>query len=837
MGRPVSFDFTTGGGSPEEFLMGTVHLEPTLIHTIGNTVVLPDAPYPVKLVNGKAVHPDVAISPDGPEPAWAYRVTIKNEITGKAWSEFRGVPTGTTQIAYRNLPKFQESPNTPELKPTVEWLVSDYIATEPAVVNAAVEAVSDAIADSQVVTWETGKNLYDYTQDTVDFLLNVANGELAAGAGYRSSGFIPVVAGQAYTLNPARYWVFYDATKTYHSGNYADQGVQTITPAVDGYMRFAYATYAGTTLEVFPDTDVQVEKGSTATAHVPYSRIINGITVDGVSEEIQNTVDESLSEAPLVTWTPSKNLYNQATDMIDYYIIHSNGSIGPLAGYRLSDHIPVNAGQTYTINAARKVVLFDKEGAYVTGWDVSPQAVHTFTPSVNGSMRFAYTVSLNAPSTVQVEVGASPTGVVPYAKLVSGYVFDSGTDRNPLNVLVNGSELTITADHDGTALAIGANLASGANSVFNFTGTKLGATTVHPISDEPAPIRTQHGTIGANHGFALLAVWEPADHDKTTADLGSVWSSGGREFVLLGFDAAGRAFFGGDYTIDANGVSRMATITLTANLTHVSGATNTAPVDYTKKLGLGARQLYPAVQRIRQAVFVDGSPLSEGSSAGREVEVRESYEILEYASLYETAKTNIGVPHTARQIAGCVRVESVYKFTGGGVASVDVNLTEMTPTALNACGMVQAGVVGGTVTRYVPGVKAINGKDWSAGVPLASYTESQIVKLADLHNPKAPPTMTVDVRPDVAFVLGIHPWKAGVTSAQERLIEAPGNFWDLRSTKKSYPTVIMSEPAGWSRYEGHCVRAYLTPSQAAKVVSGNDAYGAWAALETVTQLI
>ena len=106
MGRPVSFDFTTGGGSPEEFLMGTVHLEPTLMHTIGTTVVLPDAPYPVKLVNGKAVHPDVAISPAGPEPEWAYKVTIENELTGKAWSEFRGVPSGTTQIAYKELPLF-----------------------------------------------------------------------------------------------------------------------------------------------------------------------------------------------------------------------------------------------------------------------------------------------------------------------------------------------------------------------------------------------------------------------------------------------------------------------------------------------------------------------------------------------------------------------------------------------------------------------------------------------------------------------------------------------------------------------------------------------------------
>lgn len=105
MGRNVTLDFSAGGGSDTEFLIGTITLEPTAVHEIGNRVVLP-APRSTGINAGVGVLEDVAISPAGPEPAWAYRATVRDSISGKAQTWLVGVPTGTTAIPFNQLTKF-----------------------------------------------------------------------------------------------------------------------------------------------------------------------------------------------------------------------------------------------------------------------------------------------------------------------------------------------------------------------------------------------------------------------------------------------------------------------------------------------------------------------------------------------------------------------------------------------------------------------------------------------------------------------------------------------------------------------------------------------------------
>lgn len=145
MGRPVSFDFATGGGSTAEFLMGEVTIEPTLIHTVSSRVVLPDA-VTLPLVNGKAVHPDMAVSPDGPEPIWAYKITTKSGLTGRAWTDYRGVPAGVEPINYKDLPAFQVAPQPSALAPTVSYLVKEAIADDPTVMEAVDDSLTEVIA-------------------------------------------------------------------------------------------------------------------------------------------------------------------------------------------------------------------------------------------------------------------------------------------------------------------------------------------------------------------------------------------------------------------------------------------------------------------------------------------------------------------------------------------------------------------------------------------------------------------------------------------------------------------------------------------------------------------
>lgn len=105
MGRDITFDFAAGGGSDDDFIIGSITLEPTMVHEVGTRVVLP-APRSTGISAGVGVINDVAVSPDGPEPAWAYRATAYDSVSGRKHSWFVGVPSGTAPIAFSNLPVF-----------------------------------------------------------------------------------------------------------------------------------------------------------------------------------------------------------------------------------------------------------------------------------------------------------------------------------------------------------------------------------------------------------------------------------------------------------------------------------------------------------------------------------------------------------------------------------------------------------------------------------------------------------------------------------------------------------------------------------------------------------
>lgn len=102
MGRNISVEARRGGGGAHEILFGEVSIEGTTLRKDGNVTVFP-APYTVGIANGRTVLEDVQPSPEGPEPAWAYRVTFRDYNSSRAWSELVGVPAGTSAINYNQL--------------------------------------------------------------------------------------------------------------------------------------------------------------------------------------------------------------------------------------------------------------------------------------------------------------------------------------------------------------------------------------------------------------------------------------------------------------------------------------------------------------------------------------------------------------------------------------------------------------------------------------------------------------------------------------------------------------------------------------------------------------
>lgn len=127
MGRNVTLDFRTGGGAPVSVFHGTALLEPTSLFVRGNAVVLPDHPYSTGLSRGQGTFVDVEPSPAGPMPEWCYKLTVRDR-TGRGRSFLVGVPAGTSAIAFKDLPVYDEV--SPADKPALVDLVSTAVAAK-----------------------------------------------------------------------------------------------------------------------------------------------------------------------------------------------------------------------------------------------------------------------------------------------------------------------------------------------------------------------------------------------------------------------------------------------------------------------------------------------------------------------------------------------------------------------------------------------------------------------------------------------------------------------------------------------------------------------------------
>lgn len=146
MGRNIEIDARLGGGAAHEILFGEVTIEATAMHQDGTKTVFP-GPKTYGISNGVAVLENVDVSPAGPVPAWAYRLTFRDHQSGKGWSEMVGVPTGTTAVKYPALPRF-----TTAIPPeTTRADLQNWVATTEAAKNTAVQAAATATAPTDAM--------------------------------------------------------------------------------------------------------------------------------------------------------------------------------------------------------------------------------------------------------------------------------------------------------------------------------------------------------------------------------------------------------------------------------------------------------------------------------------------------------------------------------------------------------------------------------------------------------------------------------------------------------------------------------------------------------------
>lgn len=112
----------------------------------------------------------------------------------------------------------------------------------------------------------TGKNLFDKIDAPMGFL-GFAPDEIQENASSVTSGYIPVKAGQSYTISPkARAYCLYDTHKD-QVARATPEAQVTVTPEHDGFIRVTFA---------YGDLNTaQIEAGSEATAYEPFMRVLS----------------------------------------------------------------------------------------------------------------------------------------------------------------------------------------------------------------------------------------------------------------------------------------------------------------------------------------------------------------------------------------------------------------------------------------------------------------------------------------------------------------------------------------------------------------------------------
>ncbi|SDI95657.1 SGNH/GDSL hydrolase family protein [Salipiger marinus] len=222
--------------------------------------------------------------------------------------------------------------------------------------------VTALAATADVLT--TSPNIFNKNDPDAaeDFRVITSNGELANNVGTAVTGFIPVTAGQQYTFKERHNTAWYDASRVFISG-VAASSVNTLTaPDEAAYSRTGYDTTGDTT----PDNYWIVQGAEALEIYRPFGGAIAPARVFGLTSE--SFEDGSVSPEKASFTAEGSNLYDASTILPDFFM-NAAGALTASATYSVSDYIPVEEGETYSLRmpplggGARFLTAFDSSKA------------------------------------------------------------------------------------------------------------------------------------------------------------------------------------------------------------------------------------------------------------------------------------------------------------------------------------------------------------------------------------------------------------------------------------------------------------------------------------------
>lgn len=553
----------------------------------------------------------------------------------------------------------------------------------------------------------------------------------------------------------------------------------------------------------------------------------------------------------------------------------ASGTVSSVAGYYASAKIPVTPGATYAMNCPRNYLYFDSGGTYVGGSLVSTPAQTPVSVTIPGSgVGFlAFSVSTANVTRAQLELGSASTWRETFGARVGDLLaagcdvesFVEGAHRIGVRVWRSGNSYVARFGFDATQdVLIPFETYASSEFQLRFTNPVVGSiyllpresgdtaawpvldsgvvTQVHSPSDDNAPFGSWGGHVGGNHGWACGYTITAASHGKTTADLGSVWSDGVRQFTLLKITSVNQVMVAGHYTVDGSGVVAGVEAAPTATLTHVSGATHTTSIPISG--GVSSGQIHPSSYGHVQSVLVDGRPVPDGGVAqGLVLTATSEYTIASYKDLIDTQRANVGTDVLANMsmVDPYATVTESWRMDYSGLILVSQCITAV-ETIRSGLGVSQMAALkipsGGVAKQMMAGVGTIDGNDYGGLVDLASVVTDANVTTAT--NPAWPATRMIQVvydsgaQPVYGFTMGYLPVRDGEPPSRIALCDG-GNQWQIRaSSKKNYPHVaqeVLLQPGEY--LNGVMWRKYLPPSEVLHLHI-DDGVNQWATIDRPT---
>jgi hypothetical protein len=652
----------------------------------------------------------------------------------------------------------------------------------------------------------SSENLFVYETAKKDTTLTDVGAEYPS-VQYDTSNFIPVTAGLSYSISKgSRHVMFYNSSKTYASTitSVARQNDSyTFTAPATGFIRVAI--YKGYSL------DFTVVQSSTLTEIGREVKIIQPLvsTIDNGA-----IVDKTIDYVKTDFLEVGKNLFNKDSVVLDSLLSDTGGTVTASSYITSNNYIRLKKGISYTLSPVRAYSLYTlskRHYKYINTGDNNAEI--TITPTQECLIR----VSMHSTKvdSFQIEEGNIRTAYERFNYKIRGLRLEQV--ENPIGdiqIVKNGENFSLVGTFgDSEEITVNTSRNGSHNGSFNFEGTTIGGNFLHDTTDDITPIRTFY-TVGANHGYFCTEITASG---KTTADVGSIWTDGTNEWTLVKVVGDVLTLIP-DYKETSGVYSAVTLSNPTTDLTHVSGATNTASISV---VSASSEQLYPSINEIAVKYILDGEEITEdGDYYGEELQIKENYNIMDYQSIVDWSQANVGQTYTNGNIEGSAKISNTFTYRKGLKCTTSHSLKVLKKISVGKCGFLQSvplDLSGYTRKRFMPNVTVKEGMDFPNGVDLDAYNTSLNFYNADLINSTIPPSHYVDWLYDgssnkkYGFSLGYIVDKTNSKNA-DRVANAT-SYWDMRNTKKSYPVAIegMTLQAGeYLSFMGF--RNYLSPN-------------------------